>query len=88
MPTGICTKCGLEKDIHEFSWSIRGVKRHSRCKSCHAGERLEYYERNKEKELEYKWERQQRKREGARAFVDEYKRIHPYVDCGKAIHVF
>ena len=84
MTTRICTKCGKEKDISEFSWSIRGVKRHSRCKSCHAGERMDYYERNKEAELAYKWDRQLRMREEARAFVEEYKRTHPCVDCGKS----
>ena len=83
MTTRLCTKCCKEKDISEFSWSIRGVKRHSRCKSCHAGERSEYYERNKDKELAYKWDRQVRKREEARAFIDEYKSTHPCVDCGK-----
>lgn len=83
MPTKICTKCCLEKDIAEFSWSIRGVKRHSRCKSCHAEERSGYYERNKEKELEYKWNRQVNKREEARTYVIEYLRTHPCVDCGE-----
>ena len=24
-----CTKCRLPKDISEYSWSIRGIKRHS-----------------------------------------------------------
>ena len=84
MTAKTCTKCGLEKDISEFSWSIRGVKRHSRCKSCHAAERMDYYERNKEKELAYKWDGQQRKREEARAFLEEYKATHPCVDCGKS----
>jgi hypothetical protein len=84
MTTRICTKCGLEKDIEEFSWSIHGVKRHSRCKSCHAEERMDYYERNKERELEYKFDRQLRMREEARAFIVEYKATHPCVDCGKS----
>ena len=84
MPTRICTKCGEEKDISEFSWSIRGVKRHSRCKKCHAAEKMDYYERNKEKMLEYKWSRQQRKREAARAYVTEYLRTHTCVDCGES----
>jgi hypothetical protein len=81
MATRFCTKCGLEKDISEFSWSIAGIKRHSRCKACRSEERSEYYERHKVKELEYKWDRQQRKREEARAFVEEYKRNHPCMDC-------
>jgi hypothetical protein len=69
MTTRICTKCGKEKDIIEFSWSIRGIKRHSRCKACHAKERSLCYERHKEKELEYKRDRQQRKKEEARRAV-------------------
>ena len=84
MTTRICTKCGIEKDIEEFSWSIHGVKRHSRCKKCHAAEKADYYERNKEKVLEYKWDRQQRKREEARKYVWEYLSTHACVDCGQA----
>jgi hypothetical protein len=45
---------------------------------------MDYYERNKDKELAYKWDRQLRKREEARHFVDAYKKIHPCVDCGNS----
>jgi hypothetical protein len=83
MATRLCTKCNQEKDISEFSWSIRGVKRHSRCKPCHSKEHSEYYERNKEKLLEYKWDRQVRKRNEAKEYVESYKTTHPCVDCGK-----
>lgn len=79
-----CTKCGLPKDESEFSWSILGVKKHSSCKRCRADERMGYYERNKEKELTYKWHRQLRMREQAKAFVEQYKATHPCVDCGKS----
>src|SRR5690242_19313661 len=83
MTTRICTKCGEEKDIEEFSWSIRGIKRHSRCKKCHAAEHMDYYGRNKEKMLVYKFDRQVRKREEAREYVTEYLRNHPCVDYGE-----
>jgi hypothetical protein len=83
MTTRFCSKCGQEKDISDFSWSIKGVKRHSRCKSCRVEERLFYYERNKEAELEYKADRQVRKREEAKEYIDAYKATHPCVDCGK-----
>jgi hypothetical protein len=84
MGTKICPGCGQPRDAEtDFSWSIRGVKRHSRCKKCHAEERMDYYERNKEAELAYKWDRQLRKREEARIFVEAYKAAHPCVDCGK-----
>jgi hypothetical protein len=83
MNTRLCTKCGETKDINEFSWSIKGIKRHFRCKKCHAAEHMEYYERNKAKMLEYKWDRQQRKRDEARVYLTEYLRTHPCFDCGE-----
>jgi len=79
-----CSKCGLAKDESEYSWSIRGIKRHSACNSCSAEERLEYYQRNKDKELKYRAERQEAKKEEARHFVFTYLSNHPCVDCGQA----
>ena len=79
----VCTKCKTAKDESEFSWSIRGIKRHSRCNSCRAPERLDYYNRNKEKELAYKYERQINKREEARKYVWEYLSNSVCADCGE-----
>jgi hypothetical protein len=84
MTTRTCTKCGETKDIEEFLWSIRGVKRHSRCRTCQNEERMERYKKNKESELEYKYDRQVRKREEARHYVFEYLSTHPCTDCGIA----
>jgi hypothetical protein len=85
MTIKICTGCGEPKDAeNDFSWSIRGIKRHSKCKVCHSKEHSEYYARNKDKVMEYKWDRQVRKREEARAYVTEYLRTHPCVDCGES----
>jgi hypothetical protein len=77
-----CSKCGVLKEDSEYSWSIHGIKKHSACKSCRAGERLDYYERNKVKELEYKWNRQLDKRAIAREFVDNFLARSYCVDCG------
>ena len=44
---------------------------------------MDDYERNKDKELKYKGERQVRKKEEARKFVDAYKASHPYGDCSQ-----
>jgi hypothetical protein len=84
MTTRTCTKCGETKDIEEFLWSIRGVKRHSRCRTCRNEERMERYKKNKESELEYKYDRQVRKREEALHYVFEYLSTHPCTDCGIA----
>ena len=79
----ICTKCGLQKGDTEYSWSIKGIKKHSTCKKCRSEERMDYYKRNKERELKYKSERQLIKREEARTFVFGYLKSHPCVDCGE-----
>ena len=84
MTTKICTKCGLPKDISEYSWSIHGIKRHSACNECRAKEQSDYYERTKPQQLKYKAERQVVKREEARHFVFNYLSSHPCVDCGNA----
>jgi hypothetical protein len=44
---------------------------------------MDYYERNKEKELAYKWDRQVKKREEARLYVFTYLSEHPCQDCGE-----
>ena len=77
-----CSKCGLPKDASEYSWSIRGIKKHSSCNSCRNEERMGYYERHKDKELKYKAERQIAKKEEARRFVFNYLKEHPCIDCG------
>ena len=78
-----CSKCKERKDESEFSWNIKGVKKHSACNSCRAVEQSDYYKRTREARLEYKWDRQVRKREEARRFVFDYLGEHPCVDCGE-----
>src|SRR5262245_50566575 len=83
MTTKTCIKCGLTKDENEFGWERPG-HRNAACKRCRADHQAEYYERNKEKELKYKWERQVRQREKARLYVFTYLSKHPCVDCGES----
>ena len=83
MGTKICTRCGLEKDISEFGWERLFQIRSSQCKTCRNEVRKEYYNENKEIELEYKWKRQLEKRDKAREYVFAYLSIHPCVDCGE-----
>ena len=84
MATRICTKCCEEKELEiNFGWSIKGIKRHSRCNKCRNEDRLERYHRNPEPELEYKYERQARRREELRQYVFEYLSSHVCADCGE-----
>ena len=84
MTTKVCSKCGEEKDISHYSWSIKGIKRHAKCLSCRSEERIDYYNKHKEEELAYKYERQVNKREEARLYVFTYLSSHPCVDCQEA----
>ena len=79
MGTKVCTRCHLEKDISEFGWERLFQKRASQCKQCRVEVRMQYYDENKEKELEYKWKRQLEKREEARIYVVNYLSNHPCV---------
>jgi len=83
MATKICTKCGVPKDENEFGWERPG-RRHARCNPCRVEDRMDYYERNKEKELQYKWDRQVAKREESREFVFTYLRQNPCEHCGES----
>jgi hypothetical protein len=83
MTTKICSKCGQEKDISHYSWSIKGIKRHAKCLSCRSEERIDYYNKHKEEELAYKYERQKDRRDEARKYVWEYLSEHVCQDCGE-----
>jgi hypothetical protein len=78
-----CSKCGDVYDISEYPWSIRGVKRHSKCPKCRSEERIDYYNRHKEEELAYKYEKQKERRDEARRYVWEYLSNHVCADCGE-----
>ena len=81
MTTKPCSKCGEEYDISQYTWSIRGVKRHSKCPKCRSEERIDYYNRHKDEELAYKYERQKDRRDEARLYVFTYLTTHPCADC-------
>jgi len=83
MTTKICSKCHEEYDISHFSWSIKGIKRHAKCLSCRSEERIDYYQRHKEEELKYKYERQVNKRDEARQYVFAYLSERVCMDCGE-----
>ena len=71
-----------QKTILNIHGVSEGLKKHSSCNSCRNLERMDYYNRNKDKELKYKAERQVNKREEARRFVFNYLSQSHCVDCG------
>ncbi len=83
--TRVCTKCGLPaQPIENFPWKsrLRG-KRHAVCKTCTAKRSGDWYENNKERQIEYVRNNNRNYRENARQFIFEYLSTHPCVDCGE-----
>jgi ArsR family metal-binding transcriptional regulator len=79
-----CSKCGEWKDESEFAWHFVGIKRHSACSACRSKYQSEYYQRTKERQLNYKAGRQVDKREEARHYVFQYLKTHPCEMCGES----
>lgn len=79
----VCSKCGERKADSEYTWSIKGVKKHSSCNTCRAKAQSDYYRRTKHQQLNYKYDRQANKREEARHFVFTYLSTRQCVDCGE-----
>jgi len=43
-----CTKCGDDKQVEEFNWRIKGVKRHPSCRECTKKAGKKHYQHNKQ----------------------------------------
>ena len=49
MPTGVCSKCGIEKDIEQFPLRNQFTKRRqSYCMDCRSEMGKNWYQRNKD----------------------------------------
>ena len=80
-----CTKCFLQKPIEEFPWKnqARGI-RHTVCKECYAKRSAEWYEDNKDRQLENVRRNNQTYRVNAREYVLAYLLTHPCSSCGES----
>ena len=79
-----CTKCFLQKPIEDFPWKNHLLgKRHAVCKECYAKRSAEWYEENKDRQLENVRRNNQNYREKARTYVLAYLLTHPCSSCGE-----
>ncbi len=80
-----CITCGKEKDEKEFNWRYKylGI-RHPTCKECHKTFRNNWYQKNKEHQLENVKARKTQVRANAREYVFNYLSSHPCVQCGES----
>ena len=86
MATKLCIDCGEIKDIECFP-NRGGAQSHlykSYCIECGKARNLSYYHNNRDKQLANAKIRNDALREQSRAYVAEYFKNHPCVDCGNA----
>jgi hypothetical protein len=68
-----CTKCFLQKPIEDFPWKYKSIgKRHTVCKECYAKRSHDWYEDNKDRQLENVKRNTQNYRENARQWIYDY----------------
>jgi hypothetical protein len=81
----ICTKCNLDKTEDSFTWKNKAAgKRQSRCKECHNAYAKEHYSSNKEMYKSKAAKSRPALIEKGKAYVLEYLKNHPCVDCGNS----
>ena len=79
-----CTKCFLQKPIEDFPWKYKALgKRHTVCKECYAKRSSDWYQDNKERQLENVRRKNQNYRELAREYIRDYLSKHPCTICGE-----
>ena len=80
----LCYRCGDLKSIAEFAWRRKGRgQRDSFCRPCRSAYGREHYEANRERYIEQARVQKRRLRLERTAFLIEYFKAHPCVDCGE-----
>lgn len=81
MKTKNCPHCGIRKDVAMFSTNrarldgLQGI-----CKDCKGGYDREHHRKNKKRIYAYKVSEKKRRH----AYILEYLKKHPCVDCGES----
>ena len=79
----ICSKCGKELPLDNFSWKNKSKKIYqSRCKSCQRIIDKEYYLSNPARRASIR-ERAKNDMSASKQYIKKYKQTHPCVKCGE-----
>ena len=76
-----CSHCGEEKPRSQYS--AKGAKRDTYCRPCRSAYGKEHYEANRERYVAQARAHKQRLRVERTAYLLEYFRVNPCVDCGE-----
>lgn len=80
-----CGTCRQSKPLSEFNRKrSRADGLQEVCRDCNRESSRRYYAENREKHVRAIVERTAKRRIGSKAFLAEYLRAHPCVDCGNA----
>src|SRR5687768_2876517 len=79
-----CGRCGTTKPVQDFMWRRhRKNLRDSYCRVCRAAYKQEHYKKNRARYIGNATERNERIREERMAFLYNYLKAHPCLDCGE-----
>ena len=85
MATRFCTKCGLEKDIEQFPLRNQYTqRRQSYCVDCRSAMGKDWYERNRDYQIENANKLRVEYRQALREYVLAYLSTHPCTACGES----
>ena len=78
MPTRVCSRCGLEKDVEQFPLRNRFTqRRQSYCIDCRSEYRKDWYGRNKNYQAANARKHSTEYRDAIREYLWNYKATHP-----------
>lgn len=79
-----CTKCLEEKPEESFAWKKKDVLRSGICKACQGLMARSHYENNKQYYKDKSVKNRINYTERGKAFLIEYLKSNPCVDCGES----
>jgi hypothetical protein len=81
----LCGRCGVRRPMEEFAWRRKSAKtRHPYCRSCMAEYNRAHYRANRQLYIDRARRRGIAVRRERIAYLMEYFRANPCVDCGEA----
>ena len=84
MNSKVCSKCGIEKPINEYSFKNKSLNiHHGECKDCTRLLIKNHYNKNKEYYLGKAQKRNNNLRLEVLDYINQYLQKNPCIDCGE-----